>query len=193
MFTGIIQKKATIASIEERDSNRLVQIRAPRWKLPLGASIAVDGICSTVVRAGRGIISVEYMPETLQRSTAKSFTRGCVVNLERSLVYGAPIDGHFVQGHVDGEGVITKVFSRARAHEITIRIPRALTQFVASKGSISVNGVALTVARVHGPLAMVALVPYTISHTNLGGLVKGNRVNIEVDLIAKYLALLARK
>jgi riboflavin synthase len=194
MFTGIIRAKAGIKKIEKRGENKAVTIALPRgWKLPDGASVAVEGICSTVIRSGRGVFEVEYMPETLRLTTAADFTRGHVVNLEPPLRLGDTLDGHFVQGHVDGVAEVARVGTSGSAHEITIRIPGELQKFIAHKGSITMNGVALTVARTKSGECTVALIPYTLEHTNLGALQKGDRVNIEVDLLARYLASVSRK
>lgn len=188
MFTGIVRATTEIKKVENRGANRAVSIAMPRgWKLPDGASISVDGICSTVVRSRRGMFEVDYMPETLKLATAADFKPGRIVNLEPPLRMGDTLDGHFVQGHVDGVAGITRIVASGGAHEVTFRIPKELQKFVAHKGSITVNGVALTVARVKDSECTVALIPYTLTHTNLGTLRKGDRVNIEVDLLARYL------
>lgn len=189
MFSGIVEAKAPVRKVEGRGSR--VSIALPRgWRLKAGQSVAVDGICSTVLRTGGGVFGIEYMPETLRCTTARDFAAGRVVNLERSLRFGSPVDGHFVQGHVDDVGKVARMNARGNSREITVRLPKGLQKFIAQKGAVTVNGVALTVARVKAGECTVALIPYTLSHTNLGTLKKGDVVNIEVDLIARYLAKL---
>lgn len=191
MFTGIIRATAAIQSVEERQGNRIVAITRPRgWRCPLGGSIAVDGICSTVIRKTSNTFSVEYMPETLRITTAVEFSPDRIVNLEMPLRLGETLDGHFVQGHVDTTATVVQVARAKHSRMITVRIPRAFVKLVAPKGSITVNGVALTVARMKGAMCTVSLIPYTLAETNLGLLTKGTRVNIEIDLIARYLAKL---
>lgn len=194
MFAGIIQKTVAIRAVAAQGEGRVVRITKPAgWKLKAGASVAVDGICSTVIRMDRATFSVEYMPETLRCSTARFFKRGSQVNLERSLLFGAPVDGHFVQGHVDGVAKVARIAVRGDSREITLHIPRTSVRYIAQKGSITVNGVALTVARMRGSECTVALIPYTLAHTNIGALKTGDHVNIETDLLARYLARLVKK
>ena len=194
MFAGIIQKTAAIQAVATQGEGRVVRITKPAgWKLKAGVSVAVDGICSTVVRTDRATFTVEYMPETLRCSTARFFKRSSLVNLERSLLFGAPIDGHFVQGHVEGTAKVARIAARGNSRDLTLRIPRALVRFIATKGSITINGVALTVARMRGSECTVALIPYTLAHTDLGALETGDHVNLETDLLARYLAQLVKK
>lgn len=193
MFTGIIEAKARILEAHRKGSLR-VRIEKPRgWKFTKGQSISVDGICTTVETIGKDSFSATYMPETLRISTAVNFKEGCTVNLERSLKVGDRLDGHFVQGHVDCLGIITDVRAHGSSNEIRIKIPRADMRFVAPKGSITVNGVSLTVAARTSDSFTIALIPHTLTHTTLGNLVKGDTVNIETDLIARHLAVLHRK
>lgn len=194
MFMGLIRTTAKITKVEARGGSLCVTIPAPRgWKLAPGGSVAVDGICSTVVGKQAGAFCVEYMPETLRVTTAAGFAAGRVVNLEEPLRIGGTLDGHFVQGHVDGVVRVVGIAARGNSREITIQVPRALTRYIARKGSITVNGVALTVARLSGSTCTLALIPYTLAHTNLGFLTKGDLVNVEVDLIARYLEKSRRK
>jgi riboflavin synthase len=191
MFTGIIRATAEVRGVEERRGTRAVAIVAPKgWKLPAGGSVAVDGICSTVTSKRNNIFFVDYMPETLRVTTAADFESGRIVNLELPLCAGDTLDGNFVQGHVDGVATVVRVSEKGASREIAFRIPKKLQKFVVHKGSITINGVALTVAGVKGSQCTVALIPYTNSHTNLGTLLKGDGVNIEIDLVARYLARL---
>jgi|SRR5665213_1237069 len=194
MFAGIVEKKGRVKAIEKKNRILCVRIEAPRsWKLALGASVNVDGICSTVVKKGQGFFDVEYMPETLSKTTAASFTRGTLVNLERSLIYGQRIDGHLVQGHVDCATAILAITKKGSSREFTIKLSAALARGAALHGSIAINGVSLTIAKKHGPNITVALIPYTLTHTNLGALKVGDAVNIEFDDSPGYLDKVRRK
>jgi riboflavin synthase len=193
MFAGIIEARGRVKATETKNKMRRVRIEAPRsWKLQLGASVNVDGICSTVVKKGNGFFDVAYMPETLSKTTAGSFTRGVLVNLERSLKYGQRIDGHPVQGHVDCAAQIRDIKKRGASRELTIKPSASLARNAVLHGSIAINGVSLTIAKKHGPNITVALIPHTLKHTNLGMLKVGDAVNVEFDHSGGYLASLAR-
>ncbi|HVW71707.1 MAG TPA: riboflavin synthase [Candidatus Paceibacterota bacterium] len=188
MFTGIITATAPVKQTNEAKGLREVVIAKPKgWKLSLGESISVDGICSTVVKKDAGSFTVQYSPETLKKTTAGGFLKGSIRNLERSLTLKTLIDGHILQGHVDTRAKVVSIENNKSAYLITIAVPQNLLKFVAEHGSIGINGVSLTVARRKGRKVTVALIPHTLSHTNLGLLKKGSEVNIEVDLIARYL------
>lgn len=189
MFTGIIQAQARVKAVSKAKKIGLVRIEVPRrWKVSLGASVNVDGICSTVVKKGKGFFDIEYMPETLSKTTAGRHTRGTLVNLERSLKYGDRVDGHFVQGHVDCTTTIRELVRNGSSVELTIKPAAKLARGATLHGSIAINGVSLTIARKHGPNITVALIPYSLKHTNLGALKKGDVVNVEFDHSAAYLA-----
>ena len=196
MFSGIIQAASPIVSAEMKHGCRRVRIKTPHgWKLAHGQSIAVDGVCSTIVahaparaHAGRpATFDVEYMPETLSKTTAGLFQKNTLVNLERSLTLGSLVDGHLVQGHVDARGRIAGVVEVGASKEVIIAAPQSLMRYIALHGSIAVNGVSLTVARTGRSTFTVALIPHTLTHTNLGLWGVGDLVNIEVDMIARYL------
>ncbi len=189
MFTGIIAHTAKVASAEKRGRNLAVSVAKPaQWRVPAGESISVNGICSTVVKAGRGVMHFVYMQETLQKTTAGSWRAGERVNLERSIKAGEPLDGHLVMGHVDGVGGIAVSVRAGRAQLLKIEAPRELLTLVVKKGSVAVDGVSLTVADVGEYWFSVALIPYTLAHTNLQFRKVGDRVNIETDILAKYIA-----
>lgn len=198
MFSGIVQKTARVRKAEKEKRIKRVRIEMPRgWKLQLGASVNVDGICSTVMKKGKDFFDVEYMPETLSKTTANSFEKSRVVNLERSLKYGDRIDGHPVQGHVDCATPIRELTKNGSSLELTIQPNATLARKATLHGSIAINGVSLTVARKRGPNITVALIPYSLKHTNLGALRKGDMVNVEFDhspfrLAQGKLAYLAR-
>jgi riboflavin synthase len=194
MFAGIIETKGRVKAIEMKNKIRRIRVEAPNsWKLPLGASVNVDGICSTVVKKGAGYFDVEYMPETLSKTTASSFANGTIVNLERSLKYGQRIDGHPVQGHIDCAAVIREIAKKGSSRELVIKPNAALAGQAGLHGSIAINGVSLTIAKKHGPNITVALIPYTLKHTNLGTLQVGDAVNVEFDRSREYLDKLRGK
>ena len=189
MFTGIIRAVSPVISVVPRNGNLVAQIETPaNWELSLGQSIAVDGVCSTVTNIGPGFFEVVWIPETIAKTTVGSYTAGSKVNLERSLTLQDFVDGHIVQGHVDSRAKVAQIATEDGATRVTVEVPTDLTQFIAQKGSICINGVSLTVAAKDGPLATVALIPYTLEHTNLGLLKEGDMINLEVDMIARYLA-----
>ena len=194
MFTGIIESTGKVISLKKNGSNLKIGIESSIAKeLKIGQSIAHNGVCLTVESKGQGIgdkekYTVIAVKETLDKTNMALVKKGSIVNLERSLKIGDRLDGHFVQGHVDGVATVARIALKGDLREITFHIPRELRKFVARKGSITLNGVALTVAWVKGGEGTVALMPYTLAHTNLSALNKGDCVNIEVDLIARYLA-----
>jgi 3,4-dihydroxy 2-butanone 4-phosphate synthase/3,4-dihydroxy 2-butanone 4-phosphate synthase/GTP cyclohydrolase II len=145
------------------------------------------------VKIAQSSFDVEYMPETLTKTTATQFKKGRTVNLERSLTFGQRIDGHPVQGHVDLAAPLREVGTKGASRELTFKLPAQVARRVALHGSIAVNGVSLTVARKHGPNVTVALIPHTIKETNLGALAVGDTVNIETDHSAAYLEGLRKK
>ena len=179
MFTGIVRERARVASFE---NGRLVLESS--LASAVGDSVSVDGTCLTVVDAANGELSFDVMAETMQR--AKPY--GAEVNLEPALAAGEPLGGHFVQGHVDGVG-------RVRAFEgerLTIGAPPEILRYCVEKGSIAVNGVALTLTAVTDETFEVALVPHTLEVTTLGALEPADEVNLEVDVLAKYVEKLIR-
>ena len=189
MFTGIIQATTKIVSVEKKDTCLRVRVTRPaKWSIALGQSITVDGICSTVVAFGKTYFDVEYMPETLRKTTAGQFMKDRTVNLERSLTLRDPLDGSIVSGHVDACGTVTVIEHEGESWLITLSYPLTLSKYIAAQGSIVVNGVSLTVAQMKKKGTFtVALIPYTLTHTNLGGLRKKDRVNIEIDVLARYV------
>lgn len=188
MFTGIIEAKAKAKSVTKRGSGMRVEVEKPKgWKLTKGQSVAVDGICTTVIASNAKTFSLDYMPETILKTTAGDFKKGTELNLERSLRLLQFVDGHLTQGHVDARVRVESALKKGMKHLVTVRIPQELVRYVAPHGSITLNGVSLTVARVKGSHATVALIPHTLLHTNLAALRKGDEVNLEVDLIARYV------
>lgn len=188
MFTGIIQSVASVVSASLKEECLCVRIKKPAgWKLSLGQSISIDGVCSTVTLLRSSFFEVAYMPETLVKTTVGLFQKNTEVNLERSLTPRDFIDGHLVSGHVDARGVIQKIERKGSTKEITITVSKELKKYIATKGSVTMNGVSLTVARAEKNMFRVALIPYTLAHTNLGSLTKGDSVNVEIDMMARYV------
>lgn len=195
MFTGITQEIGNVKEVKKTREiiHATVSSKTVPAKSEIGSSVLVDGICSTVVKKGKGWFSVDYMNETLKKTNVKEWKRGRRVNLESSLRVGDEIAGHFVYGHIDYVGVVQKAGNRGADIIITITIPKKFYKFVVEKGSVAVNGVSLTVIQKKTSSFAAALIPHTLKHTNLGGLAKGDRVNIEVDVIGKYINSSKRK
>lgn len=194
MFTGIIQATSEVMDVREESESRIVRIRTPReWQLSEAQSISVDGVCSTVSHTSSEWFEVMYMPETISKTTVSSFAKDTLVNLERSLRMQDFVDGHMVQGHVDGVAKITSLTNKGESRELEIEPALVLMRYIAARGSVALNGVSLTVARRTDNAFVVALIPYTIEHTNLKNLNVGASVNIETDMLARYLEALQQE
>lgn len=188
MFTGIIKKTAEIKNVTPRSGGLTVRIKQPSsYKLTIGESIAVEGICSTVIKKGKGWFEIQYMSETLKKTIAADFEAGRRVNLEQSLRLNDLVHGHLVSGHVDTRGSVKDVKKTDGANELRISIPKNFMKYVAPKGSIAINGVALSVVDAHASWFSVALTPYTLKETTLSLLRAGSEVNVETDMLAKYV------
>jgi riboflavin synthase len=192
MFTGIVEEMGWVHRIEERPAGRRFWIAADRVMedADVGCSIAVSGVCLTVVGVEPGRFSMEAVPETLDRTTLGGLRVGDPVNLERPLTLEQRLGGHLVQGHVDGVGEVLDVVPEGDGTRVTIGIPPPLRRYVAEKGSLAVDGVSLTVANAEPDRCDVALIPHTLKVTTAGGYARGTRVNLEVDLLARYIARL---
>ena len=194
MFSGIVEATGRVVGLETRREQRILSIRKPpSWKFRAGESVSVEGVCSTVQQTKRGAFQVTYMPETLRKSTLGSLRLHDEVNLERSLTLNSLIGGHLVQGHVDTRGRIRKIKPEGEAKLYTFEVPARFARYIAPKGSIAVDGISLTVVNPRGGRFDVSLLAYTLSHTTLGKKGPGDRVNIEVDLLAKYIERLLGK
>ncbi len=194
MFTGIIQETAEVESISAKNGGLRARIAKPvGWKIKPGESISVDGVCSTAASVGKNYFEADYMPETLRKTTISYFKKGRLVNLERPLSLKDGIGGHLVQGHVDAAGEVSGVKKIGNSAVLKINFPGQYSKFIAEKGSVCVNGVSLTVASVQRSNFCVSLVDYTLKHTNLRELKKGDKVNIEVDIVARYIGALLEK
>lgn len=187
MFTGIIETTGTIASVERRGPLLAVRV-AGAPDLPIGGSIALNGCCVTAVEVMPQGFLTELTEETLLRTSfAERLQPGVRVNLERAMRGDGRFDGHIVQGHVDGIGRIRDLRRKGDSAEIAIGVPEALERYLVEKGSVAVDGISLTVVGRAAGAFTVALIPYTLEHTTMREARVGDRVNIEVDVIAKYV------
>jgi len=188
VFTGIV---SAVAKVVVADANRLgIDHAAVARRLKIGGSVAVNGCCLTVVNKRGPVFFADVVPETLRRTNLGALRVGMEVNLELPLVATSTLDGHLVQGHVDATASVRTVKLASSGREITFELPEAIKHFVAVKGSIAVDGVSLTVAAVDKPLGTfgVALIPHTIEATIAAGYKRGSVVNLEADVIARYVA-----
>jgi riboflavin synthase len=188
MFTGLIEATGEIAARTPTTGGQRVSVRSPLTaELKLGDSVAVNGVCLTVVQAD-GAFHADVGPETLRVTTLGSLDSGALVNLERPLRGDGRMGGHFVQGHVDAVGQIAELRPESDFLWLTVSFPRELARYMVLKGSIAVDGISLTVAGLAGDRFDVQLVPFTVAHTNLKRARIGDRVNLECDVIGKYVA-----
>ena len=189
MFTGIVECVGKIESLDRGEEGARLKVRAPEIvsALPIGASIAVNGCCLTIVESGDGLFAADLSGETLRRTSFGEMKPGRAVNLERPLKADAPLGGHFVQGHVDGVGRITRLAPEGKNWWLSVRVPEELSRYVAMKGSIAIDGISLTVAGWHDGSVECAIIPFTYAQTNLHELTVGDEVNLECDILAKYV------
>jgi riboflavin synthase len=189
MFTGIIETLGRITAIETVGGDRRMVFSAPGYlrDVTLGDSIAVNGVCLTATTFDDSQFSADLSAETLNLTTAGGWVIGAQVNLERALTPSKPLGGHMVSGHVDGIGTLLERFEDARSTRMNFEVPQSLARYVARKGSICIDGVSLTVNDVAGRQFGVNIIPHTLAHTTLGALRVGQAINLEVDLIARYL------
>lgn len=188
MFTGIVEERGAVRSVDAGpDGGRLV-VDCPKVAEDAapGASISVNGACLTVRQREQDALTFDLAPETLDRTTLGGLRPGHLVNLERPVTLLTRLGGHLVQGHVDGVGTVDRV-DRAGATDVHIALPDIQRRYVSEKGSVAVDGVSLTVTSVTGEGFTVSLVPHTLEVTTLGALREGDRVNVEVDILAKYV------
>ncbi|MBI5612057.1 MAG: riboflavin synthase [Gammaproteobacteria bacterium] len=190
MFTGIVEAVGRIVAIEPQAAGRRVRIHGGALDLAdlgVGDSVAVNGVCLTVTELPGDGFRADVSAETLAHTTFSTLIPGARVNLEKALAAGTRLGGHLVSGHVDGVGTIVECVSEGEAQRLTIEAPAGLAKYIARKGSICVDGVSLTVNAVDGARFELTLVPHTRAATSLDGCAAGQRVNLEVDLIARYL------
>src|SRR5262245_9220200 len=186
MFTGLVREVGTVVSFEDGRLRIDSSIAAA-----VGDSVAVDGVCLTVVDGDRKTLAFDAVPETLARTTLGRLAAGVPVNLEPALRAGEALGGHYVQGHVDGVGRIRSVEGEGEGTRVWVDAPAQLLRYCVAKGSVAVDGVSLTVAGLDDRGFAVALVPHTLSSTTLGSAAAGDEVNLETDVLAKYVERLA--
>jgi riboflavin synthase len=193
MFTGIIQEVGRVLRAEKEGLGLRLSLEAPGLspKVEVGGSVAVNGCCLTAVEAAPPRLVFQAVPETLARTALGSLRAGDGVNLELPLTASDPLGGHFVQGHVDGLARILDLRAEGEGARLRIRLPEDLAPYLVEKGSIALDGVSLTLARVEGREAEAALIPHTLAHTNLGRRKAGEDLQVEVDLLAKYVEKLS--
>jgi riboflavin synthase len=191
MFTGIVKELGRIEAVEETADGVRLRVRGPETaaRVLVGDSVSVSGVCLTAVDAAEGVIAFDVVPETLRRSTLGGLAPGETVNLEPALQAGHPVGGHFVQGHVDGIARIREV----TAEGLQVEAPPEILRYCVEKGSIALDGVSLTIAALNGEAFAVALVPHTKEVTTLGAVTAGDELNVEVDMLAKYIEKLTAR
>jgi riboflavin synthase len=189
VFTGIVRELGQVEAVERTEDGVRLRVRGPQTasSTSTGDSVAVNGVCLTAVEVEDGVVDFDIVPETLRRSTLGRLEAGAAVNLEPALKAGDPVGGHFVQGHVDGVARVRDVTDEG----LEIEAGPEILRYCVDKGSIAVEGVSLTIARLDGDAFTVALVPHTKEVTTLGGAGEGDELNVEVDMLAKYVEKLA--
>jgi riboflavin synthase len=189
MFTGLIEEVAIVLEFAPTDQNPRLRIRAPRVaaKTKIGDSVAVNGCCLTVVECQSNQIAFDVLEETLNRTNFRVLHPESQVNLEQALAVGGKLGGHFVQGHIDCAASVIGLDRRASNHRLEIDLPSSFAHYVVEKGSVAVNGVSLTVAEFSEKSFVTWIIPHTYEQTNLGSTSANDLVNLEFDLIAKYL------
>ena len=187
MFTGIVERLGRVCKVEPSRGGARIEIACDLRGLVIGESIAVNGACMTVVKKGRGRFAVDVSPESLRRTALGRLRPGATVNLERALTLSDRLGGHLVQGHVDAVGSVAAITPEANAWTYAFEAPAGVARYLVEKGSIAVDGVSLTVAAVRGRRFDVAVIPHTARHTTLGERKAGDPVNLEADVLAKYV------
>ena len=195
MFTGLIEDVGKIAALTLRNGSAVltVQTKLPVGKLVLGASVAVNGACLSVVKKLLGAFTVDVSPETLACTNLSSLKRASWVNLEQPMRLNERLGGHLVTGHVDGIGTIAAIEKQGEFSILTFHVAKQLGRLLVSKGSVAVDGISLTVNSCRRDSFSVAIIPFTLEHTNLQGRRVGDKVNIETDLIGKYVYSFLKK
>ena len=192
MFTGIVEEVGRVASLT--DYRLRIDAQQAVADVGLGDSIAVNGACLTVVEFDAGSFAVDLAPETLRRTSLEQAGPGAAVNLERALAANGRMGGHIVQGHVDGTGVVTGLTPEADCYIMEIEAPESLVPYIVEKGFIAVDGISLTVVQKTARRFTISVIPFTMQNTNLQERAVGDRVNLEADILAKYVeSLLAAK
>ncbi len=188
MFTGLVEEKGEVVSFHEQSQAWRLRIRANSVveDIKLGDSLAVNGCCLSVVEISKKVLAFDVLEETRHLTNLKDLDLGFNVNLERSLRFDGRLGGHFLTGHVDGQGIIKDLGHRGRDVMLEIEVSKEFERYLVYKGCIAIDGISLTVAKVNDGTFAVWLIPHTLEATNLGGRIKGDSVNLEFDLLAKY-------
>jgi riboflavin synthase len=189
MFTGIVKERGRVTAVTGGDNGVCLRVAVPRTAagVAIGDSIAIGGVCLTVVELEDAEVSFDAVPETLARTALRRLEAGDDVNVEPAIRAGEPLGGHLMQGHVDGVGVVRSVEPEGDGRRIWVDAPPDVLRYCVEKGSIAVDGVSLTVAALDDTGFAVALIPHTLAETTLGGLAAGDEVNLEADVLAKYV------
>jgi len=189
MFTGIVRERGRVASVEGDGNGIRIRLDAPLTaaEVAIGDSVSLNGCCLTVVEAANGTLAFDAVPETLSRSSLDRLEAGAELNVEPALRAGDPLGGHYVQGHVDGVGSVRSVEPEGPGRRIWVDAAPDVLRYCVEKGSVAVDGVSLTVAGLDEAGFAVALIPHTLAATTLGTLAPGARVNLEADVLAKYV------
>lgn len=187
MFTGLIEEIGRLDNVERTEAGVELRIGTSWNDLIQGESISVNGVCLTVRETGPGWFTVAAAAMTVDRTTVEDWEPGKLLHLERAMRADTRLGGHFVQGHVDGVGVVKKVKQKGDALLVDVKLPKGLAETLVLHGSVTLDGVSLTVNDLEGDKLQVALVEYTLSHSSLGELEKGSLVNVETDVIGKYV------
>ncbi len=192
MVTGLVRTSGTVRRVDQRGDCMMTIAMGDAFPAQVGDSICCSGICLTVIKIDDNAFKVSLSAETMTRTTARNWAVGTAINLEPSLSVGDSMGGHFVSGHVDGLATVLSAVPENGATRWTFMLPEELAPFVASKGSIAINGVSLTVNEVEGANFGVNIIPHTAAETNFSSLAAGEQVNIEIDMLARYVARLAQ-
>jgi riboflavin synthase len=189
MFTGIVRERGTLVAADATEAGKRLVVEAPMTasETVIGDSVSVDGVCLTATDVENGRVTFDAIPETLSRSTLGRRSIGDEINIEPALRAGEPLGGHYVQGHVDGVGRVRALDREGDSLRVTIEAAPELLRYCVEKGSVAVQGVSLTIAALHDEAFTVALIPHTLEVTTLGTIAIGDELNIEVDVLAKYV------
>jgi riboflavin synthase len=192
MFTGIVEGLGVVEKINQNTKNRsayqmTVDLGVHAKGLKVGQSVALNGVCLSVTKISKNKCDFEMIDETIKKTDLGNLKKGSIVNIERSLKVGARMEGHFVLGHVDGVGAITKIEKKPKEIKVWFEVPKKLTKLVVKKGSIAIDGISLTIVDVSKNMASVCLIPHTVKVTNFQSKKVGDKVNIETDILGKYI------
>jgi riboflavin synthase len=192
MFTGIVEGLGVVEKINHNTKNRsayqmTIDLGVHAKGLKVGQSVALNGVCLSVTKISKNKCDFEMIDETIKKTDLGNLKKGSIVNIERSLKVGARMEGHFVLGHVDGVAMIKKIEKKPKEVKIWFEVPKKLAKFVVEKGSIAVDGISLTVVDVTKNMASVCLIPHTVKVTNFQSKKIGDKVNIETDILGKYI------